>query len=269
MEKQNVTTPLSATATVEFPTSPLRATATPSTGFGELHPSRMIPAAYFCYQCECEYRRPPAEQLNPTTGALLKRLCGVCRSEAVEIIEAPEQSREAAAYVRRRNVGQHRANTQPVVMRVIETLPDGSTVVRTTQVHVPFQGSQAANRANFFTALGPFAAFGQPAVGHGDTFEETLNRLFEQAQTAYDDRGSPADPQVLAQLPRFSVASDQSLDECTVCMGAPEAGDACVKLPCGHVFHDECLAPWMRAHDTCPTCRRSLPAAAAPATESS
>ena len=98
-----------AASGVEFPQSPIR--PPPAGGLPELHPSRMTPEAYFCFQCEREYRRPPVDQLCIETGALMRRLCGACRCEAIEVIESAEQSREAAAYVRRRNAGERFVRT--------------------------------------------------------------------------------------------------------------------------------------------------------------
>ena len=41
--------------------------------------------------------------------------------------------------------------------------------------------------------------------------------------------------------------------ECAVCQ--EELGDRCKKMRCGHVYHFDCLAPWLRIHNTCPVCR--------------
>ena len=29
-------------------------------------------------------------------------------------------------------------------------------------------------------------------------------------------------------------------------------------MPCSHLFHDECLVPWLERHNTCPVCRFEL-----------
>ncbi|CDW86796.1 ring finger protein [Stylonychia lemnae] len=32
-----------------------------------------------------------------------------------------------------------------------------------------------------------------------------------------------------------------------------------LEMPCTHMFHDECLIPWLEKHNSCPTCRFELP----------
>lgn len=33
----------------------------------------------------------------------------------------------------------------------------------------------------------------------------------------------------------------------------------CLKTPCNHYFHEECLVKWFETKPECPTCRKSLP----------
>ena len=50
-----------------------------------------------------------------------------------------------------------------------------------------------------------------------------------------------------------SGAADSS---CVICHAGLAAGERYTRLPCSHVFHESCLAPWLRLHDSCPSCRR-------------
>jgi E3 ubiquitin-protein ligase AIP2 len=36
-------------------------------------------------------------------------------------------------------------------------------------------------------------------------------------------------------------------------------GDTVQRMPCSHVFHPPCLAPWLEQHNSCPVCRHELP----------
>ena len=48
--------------------------------------------------------------------------------------------------------------------------------------------------------------------------------------------------------------------ECSICQEAMAVGQAVLKLHCRHVYHDTCLATWLRTKNTCPLCREELPA---------
>lgn len=44
--------------------------------------------------------------------------------------------------------------------------------------------------------------------------------------------------------------------ECVICCAGLDnkAADRCV-VPCGHMYHVECLVPWVLIHESCPLCR--------------
>ncbi|EDQ91248.1 uncharacterized protein MONBRDRAFT_15358, partial [Monosiga brevicollis MX1] len=50
---------------------------------------------------------------------------------------------------------------------------------------------------------------------------------------------------------------------CSVCQMQFELNDECRRLPCEHLFHQDCLAPWLAQKSTCPVCRTDCRASAA------
>ncbi|PWZ20544.1 RING-H2 finger protein ATL8 [Zea mays] len=74
--------------------------------------------------------------------------------------------------------------------------------------------------------------------------------------------------EVLRSLPTVTYVSDSGkaaaaaeggADECAICLAEFEGGQAVRVLPqCGHAFHAACVDTWLRAHSSCPSCRRVL-----------
>jgi len=42
---------------------------------------------------------------------------------------------------------------------------------------------------------------------------------------------------------------------CIICLEPFVLGDEITVLVCQHIFHSACIRPWLRLHNTCPTCR--------------
>ncbi|CAL4921191.1 unnamed protein product [Urochloa decumbens] len=97
----------------------------------------------------------------------------------------------------------------------------------------------------------------------------------------HDAAGHPPAPRARASLDRETVESFPTAVygdvkarvaaksgpplECAVCLAAFEDDDELRVLPaCCHVFHPECIDPWLAGAVTCPLCRADLTAAAAP-----
>ncbi|KAI8806753.1 hypothetical protein BJ742DRAFT_815169 [Cladochytrium replicatum] len=45
---------------------------------------------------------------------------------------------------------------------------------------------------------------------------------------------------------------------CVICMESWDDGVRLKKLPCGHVFHKECILTWFDSHSQCPCCRAQV-----------
>lgn len=56
----------------------------------------------------------------------------------------------------------------------------------------------------------------------------------------------------------YSAVKEGDLDEeqCTICRCEFEKDHSVKVLPCQHVFHPDCIDPWLRINKKCPICSR-------------
>jgi hypothetical protein len=57
------------------------------------------------------------------------------------------------------------------------------------------------------------------------------------------------------------AAAAEDADEgkqCTICLDAFVPNQKVLLTPCKHMFHHNCLLPWVKSHGKCPVCRRAL-----------
>lgn len=54
---------------------------------------------------------------------------------------------------------------------------------------------------------------------------------------------------------RTRPIEDSDVILCAVCLDELELGSYVIKLPCKHIFHEFCIAEWLRLRRSCPLCR--------------
>ncbi|ESQ48954.1 hypothetical protein EUTSA_v10021967mg [Eutrema salsugineum] len=89
------------------------------------------------------------------------------------------------------------------------------------------------------------------------SFQELFNRL-----SAQDRRGpQPASPTAINSMQKIKISKKHlSLDPyCPVCQDRFETGSVARKMPCKHIYHSECIVPWLVQRNSCPVCRKELP----------
>ena len=95
--------------------------------------------------------------------------------------------------------------------------------------------------------------------------DEDVERFAQQLLAAQMPKETPTEQSSIEALPVVSISPEQVSEKaaCSVCFDAFNVGDANVlALPCAHLYHKDCLLPWLATHNTCPVCRSPLPAAA-------
>ncbi|KAK7280624.1 hypothetical protein RJT34_25689 [Clitoria ternatea] len=94
----------------------------------------------------------------------------------------------------------------------------------------------------------------------GPGLEQLIQQLAENDPNRYGT--PPAAKDAIENLPSVTVDEQllkSELNQCAVCQDEFEKGSQVKQMPCKHVYHDECLIPWLQLHNSCPVCRYELP----------
>ncbi|KAJ1406917.1 Zinc finger, RING-type [Sesbania bispinosa] len=93
-----------------------------------------------------------------------------------------------------------------------------------------------------------------------------FDRLLEQfSQIEINGFGRPENPPAskaaIESMPTVEIAEEQVESEthCAVCKEAFELGSEVREMPCKHLYHSDCILPWLSMHNSCPVCRHELP----------
>lgn len=132
---------------------------------------------------------------------------------------------------------------------------------------------------------GPRGQWGDYVLGQ-QGLDDIISQLMEQTQGS--NAPPPATEDVIDNLERFTLKDRERIgkaknQDCPTCKDdflssnspAEEGGkeetkgkdgetgeeaqqEDLISMPCGHIFHVDCLVPWLRLHGTCPVCRVSI-----------
>lgn len=117
------------------------------------------------------------------------------------------------------------------------------------QAHIPGGAEESVLRP-LFLALG---IPGDPRdyVTDPERYREILDRIFSQQQ--------PTATQGLSeeQIGRWVEERREPSGTCAICKEDYSAEVIVRKLPCGHIFHGDCVIPWLKRVASCPMCRKN------------
>lgn len=112
---------------------------------------------------------------------------------------------------------------------------------------------------------GPYVVYGlgPRRTSIGDSFlGPSLEQLFEQLLLNDDRHGPPpASRSAIDAVPLIRINNRhlRSESHCAVCMEKFELGIEAREMPCKHLYHSDCIVPWLVRHNSCPICRKELP----------
>ncbi|XP_044466752.1 E3 ubiquitin-protein ligase RING1-like [Mangifera indica] len=112
--------------------------------------------------------------------------------------------------------------------------------------------------------VGGGAAFRLPA-NLGDYFvgpglEQLIQQLAENDPNRYGT--PPASKSAIEGLPNIKISAElmgSDSSQCAVCKDSFEFNEVAKQMPCKHIYHSDCIMPWLELHNSCPVCRYELP----------
>ncbi|XXG86699.1 hypothetical protein AAC387_Pa11g1544 [Persea americana] len=197
----------------------------------------------FCPRCNGQF----LQEIEFTRPRLVLDLSGIDRSPTSQLIEALSVGLGPPIWRQPTDLGHRRIHPLPEVDP--ETLRGFRIILRTNGPTItPLEGNPVppprANINDYFAGPG-------------------LHELIEEL-TQNDRPGPPpAPPSAIEAVPRVKITSTHMINEsvCPVCKEEFEVGEEVREMPCNHVYHSDCIVPWLQIHNSCPVCRHELPVA--------
>ncbi|KAI4339181.1 hypothetical protein MLD38_024147 [Melastoma candidum] len=97
----------------------------------------------------------------------------------------------------------------------------------------------------------------------GSGFDRLLDQLsqIEINGISHLDR-PPASKAAIESMPVVEIGVDHITSElhCAVCKEVFELGCDAREMPCKHIYHEDCILPWLALRNSCPVCRFEMPA---------
>ncbi|KAL6599280.1 hypothetical protein ACP70R_045774 [Stipagrostis hirtigluma subsp. patula] len=90
-----------------------------------------------------------------------------------------------------------------------------------------------------------------------EEFRKAMEKLRKQAYMPSNPHKKRGGKSARADAPPPPPAEEEE-KACTICLETFLPREQVVITPCDHVFHQGCIAPWVKGHGTCPVCRFAL-----------
>ncbi|CAH9109239.1 unnamed protein product [Cuscuta epithymum] len=96
----------------------------------------------------------------------------------------------------------------------------------------------------------------------GSGFDRLLDQLAQiEVNGIWRPENPPASKSAIESMPIVQISSTHinSDSHCAVCKEAFVLGSEAREMPCKHIYHPDCILPWLSLRNSCPVCRHELP----------
>ncbi|KAH7416259.1 hypothetical protein KP509_14G083100 [Ceratopteris richardii] len=107
----------------------------------------------------------------------------------------------------------------------------------------------------------PSTNVGDPDFSPFTGFEALLMRnLFAGEGSRYGSTSASKASVDAMPVIKYRQMPNADDSNCAVCKEAFETGEDLREMPCKHIYHPDCILPWLAGHRSCPICRFEMPA---------
>ncbi|XP_057953133.1 E3 ubiquitin-protein ligase RDUF2 [Malania oleifera] len=227
-------------------------------------------ASYWCYRCTRFVRVWPQDAV----------VCPYCDGGFVEEIDSAPRSetnphRRFPPYAMGSSRPDFGQDSDPGFRRRRRNAGDRSPFNPVIVLRGPADG-EAGGAGGGETATSSFELYYDDGSGSGlrplpPTISEFLmgsgfDRLLDQlAQVEINGFGRaenpPASKAAVESMPTVEIVCNHIVSEshCAVCKEPFELGTEAREMPCKHIYHQDCILPWLSLRNSCPVCRHELP----------
>lgn len=100
--------------------------------------------------------------------------------------------------------------------------------------------------------------FGDYFLGPG--LDQLIQQLAENDPSRHG--APPASKSAVEAMPTIQISQEHlgtDAMQCAVCKDEFELGASVRQMPCMHMYHADCILPWLAQHNSCPVCRYEMP----------
>lgn len=100
--------------------------------------------------------------------------------------------------------------------------------------------------------------FGDYFLGPG--LDQLIQQLADNDPNRYG--APPASKSAVEAMPTVQISEEHlgtDAAQCAVCKDEFIVGKSVRQMPCKHMYHEECIMPWLAVHNSCPVCRYEMP----------
>ncbi|CAL5203865.1 unnamed protein product [Lathyrus oleraceus] len=93
----------------------------------------------------------------------------------------------------------------------------------------------------------------------GECDNVVINNIAAVLDSIGEARFVPASKEAIESLEKVKIENCDAIEKCSVCQFEFNAGMEVTKMPCNHLYHQECIVQSLEISHMCPMCRYPMP----------